>query len=350
MNLKHIKFIVSQFDVSSSNMSIDTITQGYINDTYIVKINTTPKYILQRINTEVFKNVEQLHTNIALVLKKLNAENYKSLQLYKTKQHNYYYNDEGDCWRLLSYIPNSIAYNFTSNNEIAFETGRIIGCFHKLLKEESIEEYKDTLPNLNYLPFHLESFNSALETSDTTRKLIANSEIEFVLENIQPFLNFYKEDIPLRICHNDTKLNNILFSKSKNKAFCLIDLDTIMKGYFHYDFGDAVRTAVSESNEDETELSNIKFNLTLFENFIKGLTSYDVFLSKKEIKLLPIACALMPFMHGLRALTDYLNGNIYYKVSYENQNLDRCKSLFEFSTLALENKKHITEIIKKYFN
>ena len=121
-----------------------------------------------------------------------------------------------------------------------------------------------------------------------------------------------------------------------------------MKGYFHYDFCDAVRTAFSESNEDEKDLTKIKFNLTLFESFVKGLKSNGKFLSPKELDLLPVACALMPFMHGLRALTDYLNGNIYYKVSYENQNLDRCKSLFQFSNLALQKEEQITRLISKY--
>jgi Ser/Thr protein kinase RdoA (MazF antagonist) len=163
---------------------------------------------------------------------------------------------------------------------------------------------------------------------------------------LQIFDDFYKANLPERISHNDTKLNNILFNKD-NKGLCLIDLDTIMKGCFHYDFGDAVRTIVSETNEDEKDLNKIKFNITLFESFIDGMNSYGTFLSLKEIEYLPIACALMPFMHGLRALTDYLNSNVFYKVSYENQNLDRCKSLFQFSRLALKNQELIKTIIQE---
>ena len=132
-----------------------------------------------------------------------------------------------------------------------------------------------------------------------------------------------------------------------NTTVAALYLDTLMAGYFHYDFGDAVRTVVSESKEDEQVITNINFNLTLFEEFVKGMFTHNFNLTEKEIKLLPISCALMPFMHGLRALTDYLNGNIYYKVSYKNQNLDRCISLFEFTKKALKYQDDITYIIEK---
>ena len=138
----------------------------------------------------------------------------------------------------------------------------------------------------------------------------------------------------------------MLFDKTSKKGLCFIDLDTIMKGYFHYDFGDAVRTVVSESNEDEKVLENIKFNRVLFEEFVKGLSIYKSILTPKEIEFLPISCALMPFMHALRALTDFLNGNIYYKISYKNQNLDRCESLFEFTKLAINEQGFINSAIK----
>ncbi len=118
-----------------------------------------------------------------------------------------------------------------------------------------------------------------------------------------------------------------------------------MKGYFHYDFGDVVRTVVSEANEDEKDLSKIRFNTNLFEALIQGINNNGTLLNKLERDYLPISCALMPFMHGLRALSDYLNGNIHYKVSYQEQNLDRCKSLFQFASLALINQNEIKRII-----
>ena len=153
--------------------------------------------------------------------------------------------------------------------------------------------------------------------------------------------------LPVRLCHNDTKLNNILFSKTNNKALCLIDLDTLMKGYFFYDFGDAARTIANTAAEDEKDLNKITFNKELFSAFIDGLKNSTRFLSASELKTLPLGVVFMPFIHGLRALTDYLNGNIYYQVAYENQNLDRCLSLFNFAEKAYAEIDFISKEIKQ---
>jgi Ser/Thr protein kinase RdoA (MazF antagonist) len=344
MDVAFLNDIVSQFDIQSSNFSYKKIYQGYINDTYLLEQNSEPKYILQGINSGVFKNIAALHENIDLALKRLNAIDYTQVILCKTKEQKHLYIHNNSFWRLMTFIPNSVAYNITSNSKIAYEAGRIVGKFHSLLKDEDLSNYNETIPNLNYLPFRIKEFNNTIE--NTTNKLLekANLEIEFAKAHLHDFEAFYKVKLPKRICHNDTKLNNLLFNKS-NDGLCLIDLDTLMEGYFHYDFGDLVRTVVSEANEDEKELHKIKFNTQLFVALIDGINSNGSFLSKMEIEFLPISCALMPFMHGLRALTDYLNGNIYYKVNYPEQNLDRCKSLFQFARLAKENHKVIEDII-----
>jgi len=344
MNIKLLNGIVSQFNVDITNSMFKPITQGYINDTFLVEINQEPKYILQRINNSVFKNVYGLHKNMEIALKKLTATDYTKLSLLKNKAKQTYFVNDNGFWRLMSYVPKSIAYNFTSDTNIAFEAGRIIGRFHHLLKDETINNYEVTLPKLNYLPFRITEFQEALKKSSAVLKSNASLEIKFAKRHLNDFESFYNANLPERICHNDTKLNNFIFNDN-DEGLCLIDLDTIMKGYFHYDFGDAVRTIVSETNEDEKELSKIKFNQQLFEAFIDGISSNGSFLSKLEIEYLPISCTLMPFMHGLRALTDYLNGNIYYKVSYPEQNLDRCKSLFQFARLALDNQTNIKTII-----
>lgn len=345
--MQFLNVIVSQFNIDISNAMFTPITQGYINDTFLVAENAKPKYILQRINSNVFKNVAGLHKNMETALKKLKASDYSELRLAETKTGQVYFENENSFWRLMSFIPNGVAYNYTSNTKIAFEAGKLIGRFHELLKDENTANYKVTLPNLNYLPFRVTEFQEALNSTSTSLKLDANLEIEFTKKHLSNFENFYKVDLPKRICHNDTKLNNLLFDDN-HKGLCLIDLDTIQEGYFHYDFGDLVRTVVSETNEDEKNLLKIKFNISLFKTLVEGIANSSVSLSKQEIKLLPISCALMPFMHGLRALTDYLNGNVYYKVAYPEQNLDRCKSLFQFSRLAIDNQKEITTVIEEH--
>ncbi|MCK5677119.1 MAG: phosphotransferase, partial [Flavobacteriaceae bacterium] len=172
----------------------------------------------------------------------------------------------------------------------------------------------------------------------------AQKAIDFVNNNISKLLEINFEELPVKVCHNDTKLNNILFSQ-ENKALCLIDLDTIMKGAFLYDFGDAVRTIVNSAPEDETNLERINFDINLFDAFVEGLKKHKNILNKKEIEHLSLGPVLMPFLHGIRALTDYLENNRYYKVSYETQNLDRCISLFTFSQLALNNQDYMKKII-----
>lgn len=343
--------IISRFDIDLDldKTFFDQISQGYINDTYLVKNDESPEYILQRINSNVFKDVVGLHNNINLALKKLKADDYSEICLFKTKTKAPYYLENGNCWRLLNFIPDSKAYNFTSNPKIAFEAGRIIGRFHQLLNNETLDNYIDTVPKLNYLPFHINEFEQAINSTSDSLKNKALEAIEFAQSHLSNFDAFYQAHLPERVCHNDTKLNNILFSNN-NSGLCLIDLDTIMKGYFHYDFGDVVRTVVSEANEDEKILTNINFNLSLFKSLVEGINDCKLQLSELEIQHLPTSCILMPFMHGIRALTDYLNGNIHYKVSYPEQNLDRCKSLFQFAKLTLQKQTEIKAIIDKYLN
>jgi len=345
METQHLKHILNCFKIDTQEVTFRLLTTGYINDTFLVLKSEKPLYILQNINQKVFKNVEALMLNIEMALNKLQSDDYQTISLIKTIQGKSFYKHNETYWRLMTFINGSTTYNTTTNPKIAFEAGRIIGEFHNLLQDESVQDFTDTIPNFNNLPFRTTEFNDALIKTTETKKESAKNEIDYAIKTLPKFDDFYRAKLPQRVCHNDTKLNNILFSKT-NKALCLIDLDTIMKGYFHYDFGDAVRTIVNAANEDEKQLSKITFNTTLFEAFIDGLNKNSSFLTNKEIELLPIAIALMSFIHGLRALTDYLNGNIYYKVSYQNHNLDRCKSLFYFTKLALQHQDDIEELIE----
>jgi len=340
-----LKFVWSHFQVTTEISSIESINQGYINDTFLVTDNSNKQFILQRINAKVFKNIDTLHQNFHKALQKLKGEDYTEISLIPTRDNSLVFIQNDNYWRLLTYIKDSDAFNFTKDPKIAFESGKILGKFHTLLSSENPDDFEDIISNLNHLPSKITEFETALTNSSASRTETAKHLIAFAQNNKTLFNAFYEADLPLRICHNDTKLNNMLFDKTSKKGLCFIDLDTIMKGYFHYDFGDAVRTVVSESNEDEKVLENIKFSRTLFESFVEGLALYKSILTPKEIKFLPISCALMPFMHGLRALTDYLNGNIYYKVSYENQNLDRCQSLFEFTMHAINEQEFIEAVI-----
>lgn len=345
-----VSAILQHFCVEGKSYTLETINNGYINDTYMVLDKENPVYILQRINHTVFHDIDGIMANINNALINLNDEHYKKIELIKTKDDKPYHDDENGYWRLMSYINNSTTYNTTSDANIAFEAGRIIGKFHQLMEGAHNADYVDTIPDFHNLEFRKKQFLSAKAVADSAKLEVAKNAILFAKEVLEKLKVLNNTILPVRICHNDTKLNNILFSKESYKALCLIDLDTIMKGHFYFDFGDAVRTIVNTAPEDERELHKITFERELFNAFVDGIAANGPFLSKEEIQTLAFGAVFMPFIHGLRALTDYLNNNIYYKVAYENQNLDRCLSLFDFTQKALNEMDYMQKVVSRKLN
>ena len=342
----YLNQILECFTLDKKGYQLIPINAGYINDTYLLLDATNPKYILQRINDTVFNNVDGLMENINLALEQLDAPDYSRISLVKTRTKDSFYKDNG-YWRLMTYINHSIAYNTTTDPNIAFEAGRIVGKFHQLLGKSNLDAYVDTIPGFHDLDLRYTQFKKAFLSAKPEKSAMAEEALIFVEKIINELQNLRKVELPLRICHNDTKLNNILFSKETNRALCLIDLDTLMKGYFYYDFGDAIRTIVNPAKEDEQDLTKISFNRKLFSAFIKGLQNNGPFLTQVELEHLSSGAIFMPFIHGLRALTDYLENNKYYKVSYENQNLDRSLSLFDFTQKAWNQIDFMKGVIQK---
>jgi len=342
-----LQTILNEFKVDMKEYSFQPMTAGYINDTYLVLNSSKPLYILQRVNHSIFENIEGLMNNIDRVLKNLKSNEYSKIKLIPAISGKTYLSHDSGYWRVMSYIDNSTTYNTSKNKEIAFEAGRIIGKFHVLLADEPLKRYGDTIPKFHDLELREMQFVAALARASEKKKEIAKKAISFSQEMLLKLAEINTNQLPKRVCHNDTKLNNILFSSETQKALCLIDLDTLMKGFFLYDFGDAVRTIVNTAPEDEQMLDHITFNKDLFESFIDGLFSNGSFLNKDEIQTLHYGAILMPFLHGIRALTDYLNGNIYYKVAYENQNIDRCLSLFDFTKKAFANLDYMKAVINE---
>jgi Ser/Thr protein kinase RdoA (MazF antagonist) len=337
------------FVIKKQNFSFQPLTAGLINDTFLVCNEEKPMYVLQRINHTVFPNVSGLMKNVSSALEALRAKDYSEIKLLKTSDGSYFTKATTGYWRVMSFIADSTTYNTTEQQKTAFEAGRIIGKYHLLLKGENLLGYADTIPRFHNLSLREQQFKSALATADTLKLEIANAHIAFAKETLNTLKDIPLETLKSRVCHNDTKLNNILFSKQTGKGLCLIDLDTIMKGYFFYDFGDAIRTVVNTAPEDEKQLALICFKEYLFTSFAEGLASNPSFLSKAELDSLPMGAVFMPFIHGLRALTDYLENNRYYKVTYENQNLDRCISLFDFSKKALDKIPFMETELKRLF-
>ncbi|QLG44681.1 phosphotransferase enzyme family protein [Costertonia aggregata] len=347
-NVERLQSVLNFFSVPKKKYRFKPITNGLINDTFFVLEGDKTLYILQKINNSVFNDIEGMMSNMQNALVHLKDQDYKALELIPTLDKKSYHFQNG-FWRLTSYIEQSVTYNTTSRVDVAFEAGKIIGKFHSLLAKVDMEKYVDTIPHFHDLEFREEQFKKSILGAKKRKLQTAKTAIAFVNETFEYIGLAKTEEQPLRICHNDTKLNNILFSKVDDTALCLIDLDTLMKGCFYYDFGDAVRTIVNTAPEDETDHSKIIFETALFEAFLKGLSENASFLTKNEIASMPFGVIVMPFLHGLRALTDYLNENIYYKVSYDNQNLDRALSLFDFTKKAIANTKYMKATITRTF-
>jgi len=347
---EELNTILKEFKLAPKEYSFQTLTAGYINDTFLVLRQDEPLFILQRVNHSVFENIEGLMMNISRALKCLRANDYAQIKLIRTLAGKAYLSGTSGYWRVMTYITHSTTHDTATEPEIAFEAGRIIGKFHELLLKEPVAQYTDTIPKFHDLEIRKMQFLAALARVSDEKKQIASHAISFAQDMFVKLAAMKSGELPQRVCHNDTKLNNILFSKKTQKALCLIDLDTLMKGYFHYDFGDAVRTIVNTAPEDEQDHQKITFEKYLFEAFVDGLSSNGSFLTKEEIQALSYGVLLMPFLHGIRALTDYLNGDIYYKVAYENQNLDRCLSLFDFTKKALSNTEYMQSILSQKLN
>lgn len=345
--MENLEKLLKEFDIPDKEYSFEVISNGLINDTYLVREDGEPTFIFQRINIKVFTNYKALIHNLDLVLPLLKSDSYSEVELVKTKdKKSFLQSDKSEIWRLMTFIKNSVVYNTTENPAIAFEAGRIISQFHKLTEGFDADSLQDTLPGFHDISLRYDQFQNALKNADADKIETAGKAITFVKDNILFLLDIDHSKLPSRVCHNDTKLNNILFSKN-DEALCLIDLDTIMKGVFIYDFGDAIRTIANAAPEDEKELDKINFNMVLFASFVEGLGSEKDLFTVEEKKMMPRGAVLMPFLHGIRALTDYLENNRYYKVAYETQNLDRCFSLFQFAQLALDHQDDMQKIISE---
>jgi len=334
--------IAGQFRTNSISRDIFNYGTGHIHDTYLVKTESSnqPDYILQKINTEVFRDADALMFNIDTVTSHLfqklgsfkDSGKYLPLELIRTVNDTAYLQQDDACWRMFVFIDGSTTFDQFTKPKQAFEAGRAIGKFQYLLTDLDIP-LKETIPGFHDLGLRLETFYEVCKRDRYGRERFVRNEtgfVEMMHNRMKPFLlQMYSHHFPLRVTHNDTKINNILFD-SEDNAICLIDLDTVMPGYVFYDFGDAIRTLANAADEDENDLSKVKFNVALYRSFRDGyLDAAEYFLTETEKEWLPFSVVYMTFIIGLRFLTDYLAGDVYYKTSYPEHNLARARCQFE---------------------
>ena len=313
---------------------------GHINDTYLV---TMPRYILQRINTSIFTNPDELMDNIenvtAFLRRKLIAAggdaDRGTLTVVPAKDGGKYYKvDDNNVFRVYRFIEGTKTIENSKTAEDLYEAGVGFGNFQKLLADFPVDRLYETIRDFHHTPKRIEALREAVREDKAGRAESVKKEIEFALENAGWADSVVKgmEDgrIPVRVTHNDTKINNILFDQESGKAVCVIDLDTVMPGSALYDFGDVLRMGGSSAAEDETDLDKVWFEVSAFEAFARGyLSEMKDALTETEIALLPLSVKLMTYECGIRFLTDYLNGDTYFKIHREHHNLDRARNQFK---------------------
>ncbi|HZL76251.1 MAG TPA: aminoglycoside phosphotransferase family protein [Bacteroidales bacterium] len=315
---------------------------GHIHDTFRVETSENDKddYILQRLNNRIFKNIPELQENIERVTvhlrNKLSAIpgsdlKRECLRLIPSKEGKSWMTDkQGKYWRMYIFIADHRSYNIVDTPGKAYEGGKAIGRFQAMLADLPGEPLHETIPFFHDIEKRLEAFQNVIKADPAGRVSSIGSEIASVLrraDEMKIILRLGREGrIPRRITHNDTKFNNILLD-SNNKALCVIDLDTVMPGYIHYDFGDAIRTVANTAAEDEKNLSKIKMDIELFEAYSKGYLSETCnTLNNTEKEYLAFAPRLITYTIATRFLTDYIDGDNYFKISHEHHNLDRARA------------------------
>ncbi|MCX6281925.1 MAG: aminoglycoside phosphotransferase family protein [Bacteroidetes bacterium] len=360
--------IAKEFRIGGIPISYEHFGSGHINDSYCISMSpeSSPDYLLQRINHHIFTDITLLTDNILKVTKYISEKIYSSeagipfaeLHLIPACSSGFFYKDsEGNFWRMYNFIKGSRSFDLVPGPMLAYEGGKAFGLFLNLTSGMEAKSLEETLKNFHNIETRLEAFRKIRSEDPCGRVGETVAEISFIedrADEMHTILRLGRSGrLPLRVTHNDTKFNNILFN-SNNKAICIVDLDTVMPGYSLYDFGDAIRTGANTAAEDESELQKITIDLELFSSYSKGFleTAGDI-LTHDEKAHLAFSARFMTFIIGLRFLTDFLAGDTYYKIRFPGHNLQRARAQFRLLQSMEENtdsmKKIISDLCKLTF-
>lgn len=338
---------------------------GHINDTYRLTYETpqgTKRYILQRMSTSIFKKPLELMENVSGVtawLRKKIIENggdpeRETLTLVKSNDGLQYFVDStGEYWRVYLFIEGATCYDAVKDDNDFYQSAVAFGHFQRLLADYPAETLHETIKDFHNTPDRLEKFKKAVAEDVCGRAASVQKEIDFILEREELTHALYDLQLdgrlPLRVTHNDTKLNNIMIDDETGKAICVIDLDTVMPGLTANDFGDSIRFGASTALEDEQDLSKVSCDLHLFDVYARGfIEGCGGALTDLEIDMLPMGAILMTFENGIRFLTDHLEGDHYFHIHREGHNLDRCRTQLTLVKDMEEKLPQMNEIIQKY--
>lgn len=364
--------IVKKFAVLGELIEIKQITTGNIHKTYVAiyeENGEQKRYLIQQINNYVFKNPYDVMNNIEGITKHLQKElekigdpKHKVLQVIKTINNENMVvikNEEGqeEFYRMYNFIDNAICYDTAENPKVVRVAGKAFGNFQKLLNNYPIENLAETIIDFHHTKNRFTAFEKDVERDEAKRTNFVNKEIDFILAR-KDFCNIIvnkleSKEIPYRVTHNDTKVNNVMINKQTGDFLAVVDLDTVMPGSCLYDYGDGVRSAASNATEDETDLNKVSLNTTLFEAYTEGfLSELAPYINEEEVKLMGQSVRLLTLELGMRFLNDYINGDKYFKCNYATHNLDRARNQLKLVE-DIENKMeyintYIWNCYKKY--
>ncbi len=364
-SVEDIKNIAKLFAIEGEFSGVEEIETGLINSTYAVTFTKESKeqtrYIIQRINESVFGDPHVVMKNVAKVTRHINERVLRikkdfgghTLSLYPDREGKPYVEGPGGgVWRCYNYIEGCRTYDVVENTHQAYEAARAFGAFQHLVSGLDPSEIKEVLPDFHNTPQRLEHLRNTVgedrvgRVSQVSKELAEIEAMSSDVSRIQDLLVSGK--LPLRVTHNDTKINNVLFDIESDDAICVIDLDTVMPGVALYDFGDLVRTATNPAEEDERDLSLVKMRMSIFEALVSGYleTAHGV-LVEDELELLPFSGRLISLELGMRFLTDFLNGDQYFKVKREGQNLDRARTQIRLAQEIQRQEKEMLSFVHK---
>ncbi|HNQ90003.1 MAG TPA: aminoglycoside phosphotransferase family protein [Verrucomicrobiota bacterium] len=360
---QHLQEVSQQFQIYGQILHAEPCKIGHINETYTATYDqggVLVRYIHQRINQTVFRqpvavmeNVMRVTTHLRQKLVALGARQMtrRALTVVPTRDGKSYYCDgNGEFWRTFVFVERVQSFESVQNPSQALEAGKAFGEFQALLADLPGERLHETIPDFHNTRKRFDALRRAIEVDHCNRAQFASREIEFALRQeswVSTLLDAHaRGDIPERITHNDTKFNNVMLDWETGRAMCVVDLDTVMPGLVHYDFGDMVRTTTSPTLEDEKDLSKVEMQMPMFEALARGYVgAASGFLNPAERRYLAFAGRLITFTIGIRFLADYLAGDTYFRVHRPDHNLDRSRTQFKLVESIMQQEEAMQKLI-----